>query len=456
MLQIKNTLGGGKSEGLYAWSKNSVGMSDFKVLDKSVSTLPYPFYYSSAVVYNGEIHILGSGDSGYEKYHYKWDGSSWTSASTLPYSFNFGSVVVLNGEVHILGSYIGGSQTKHYKWDGSSWTSVSTLPYSFYYGSAVVYENEIHILGGDSGRTKHYKWDGSSWISVSTLPYNFYEGSAVVLNGEIHILGGSASITSHYKWDGSSWTSVSTLPYSFYYGSAVVYENEIHILGTYRSGFRQYYYKWDGSSWISVSTLPYNFYNGYAVVFDNGIYAMGGKGGNTKHYLIIGRFPVYTFIDYIVSDKESAYPDDAVHTDGYYYKNINGSITAKDFGFAKMTYGTFVPSSNTKSLSVVHNLGEELKRLIVLKTEENNESPYKINNLILRRGGASTHGGGSASYGSHYNGISVSISASSGSYSDATDDGITFTGYIDLNFAFADSTDVYFAKGETYYWIALA
>ena len=370
MLQIKNTLGGGKPEGLYAWSKNSVGMSDFKVLGKNVSTLPYPFYYSSAVVYNGEIHILGSGDSGYDKYHYKWDGSSWTSASTLPYSFNSGSVVVLNGEVHILGSYMGGSQTKHYKWDGSSWTSVSTLPYSFYYGSAVVYENEIHIFGGDSGRTKHYKWDGSSWISVSTLPYNFYDGSAVV--------------------------------------------------------------------------------------FDNGIYAMGGNGGNTKHYLIIGRFPVYTFIDYIVSDKESAYPDDAVHTDGYYYKNINGSITAKDFGFAKMTYGTFVPSFNTKSLSVVHNLGEELKRLIVLKTEENNESPHKINNLILRRGGASTHGGGSASYDSHYNGISVSLLASSDSYSDATDDGITFTGYINLNFAFADSTDVYFAKGETYYWIALA
>ena len=39
----------------------------------------------------------------------------------------------------------------HYKYDGSAWTSVSTLPYTFYDRPAIIHENNIHILGlGDS------------------------------------------------------------------------------------------------------------------------------------------------------------------------------------------------------------------------------------------------------------------------------------------------------------------
>ena len=65
------------------------------------------------------------------------------SVSTLPYEFTRGSAVVLNGEIHILGG--NDSSTSHYKFNGSSWESVSTLPYEFYRGSAVVYNSEIHI-----------------------------------------------------------------------------------------------------------------------------------------------------------------------------------------------------------------------------------------------------------------------------------------------------------------------
>ena len=36
----------------------------------SISTLPYNFVYGSAVVYNNEIHILGSTNSSSSQYHY--------------------------------------------------------------------------------------------------------------------------------------------------------------------------------------------------------------------------------------------------------------------------------------------------------------------------------------------------------------------------------------------------
>ena len=195
-----------------------------------VSTLPYEFKNGSAVVLNDEIHILGSGVSGNETKHYKYDGSTWTSVSTLPYNFYDSSAVVLNNEIHILGSGVSGNDTKHYKYNGSEWVEVSTLPYSFYYSNAVIFNDEIHILGGNGGETKHYKYNGSDWVEVSTLPCNLLNGTVVIYNNEIHILGGRYT-EKHYKYNGSEWVEVSTLPYNFISGSAVVYNNEIHILG---------------------------------------------------------------------------------------------------------------------------------------------------------------------------------------------------------------------------------
>ena len=276
----------------------------------SVSTLPYDFCNGSAVVLNGEIHILGGYSSGNYKKHYKYNGSSWEEVSTLPYNFCYGSAVVWNNEIHILGgSDSSSTYTQHYKYNGSSWSSVSTLPYGFFRGSAVVLNNEIHILGsnyyksnGSTDDTKrpyrknHYKYNGSSWESVSTLPYAFCSGCAVVLNNEIHILGSEySSRTEHYKFNGSSWESISTLPYAFYDGSAVVYNNEIHILG----GGGSYsdmtnHYKFNGSSWESLSTLPYRFGDGAAVVWNDEIHILGsysnnssGIGNFTKHYNVI-------------------------------------------------------------------------------------------------------------------------------------------------------------------------
>ena len=207
---LKNSLGsgggGGNGGGVacqFSIKENSVVVNQ----DEVISTLPYDFNYGSAVVLNDEIHILGSSGSGNSKKHYKWNGTSWTSASTLPpYNFYFGSAVVLNDEIHILGGSDEYGFKSHYKWDGTSWTSVSKLPYAFVNGSAVVLNDEIHILGSDNtsstyNHVKHYKWNGKSWTSVSTLPYDFYCGSAVVLNDKIHILGGGVSEgdTKHYK-----------------------------------------------------------------------------------------------------------------------------------------------------------------------------------------------------------------------------------------------------------------
>lgn len=261
----------------------------------SVSTLPYNFYNGSAVIYNGEIHILGSSRSSDYSKHYKWNGLMWLEVSSLPYNFCNGSAVVYNNEIHIFGSsyYSGDYQnaTNHYKWDGTDWSEVSTLPYYFYNGCSVIYDDEIHIIGGIGSNRSHYKWDGTNWISVSTLPYIFYWGSAVVYNDEIHILGSGeyGYFKRHYKLDGSNWSEVSTLPYNFYNGCAVVLNNEIHILGAYDSANYTEHYAWSGTNWNEVSTLPYNFREGSSVIYNDDINILGGtgeEGGPTNHYQI--------------------------------------------------------------------------------------------------------------------------------------------------------------------------
>ena len=180
-----------------------------------VSTSSIYSEYSCTAIYSNEIHLF-TWDNTIDQYggahHYKWDGSTWSEASTLPYPFalysanNFisiGKAVVFDNELHILGGGIDllenvSYQKYHYKWDGSSWTSVSTLPYDFATdGVAIVYDNKIHILSGNTTHsfdsdvtgTEHYAYSaGSSPTQTITV-----QGMTPNSNG---ILGLPTSATS--------------------------------------------------------------------------------------------------------------------------------------------------------------------------------------------------------------------------------------------------------------------
>lgn len=310
---------------------------------KALGTLPYSFKQGSAVVYNGEIHILG-GTGGNTK-HYKWNGSEWINVSTLPYMLGEGSAVVYNGEIHIIGSALGSSDKHHYKWNGNEWVNVSTLPYMFYRCPAVVYNDEIHIMGRGADNKNHYKWNGSEWVSASTLPYAFHNGSTVVYDGELHILGGNTSpdYIRHYKWNGTEWVSVSTLPYGFKYGSVFVYRGEIHIIGGENGNTK--HYKWNGIEWESADTLPYTFTQGSAVVYHDEIHIMGGINSGcdklfysfdtspTATLTFVGKFvlkdkrPLTSMREYLNGDFISLLPADLQTALTTVKKVTNGEVT---------------------------------------------------------------------------------------------------------------------------------
>jgi hypothetical protein len=78
-----------------------------------------------------------------------------------------------------------------------------------------------------------------------------------------------------------------------------------------------------------------------------------------------------TLVGYVVSDDENAYPDKAVHTDGYYYEKVEGGITAKMFGCTKMAIDTFAFTADTPvNAAINHSLGEKPKYLFILINAE--------------------------------------------------------------------------------------
>lgn len=371
MLQIKNTLGGGKPEGLYVWKKNEISKSDYYQKKVKIRA-SLDFSYGSAVEMNGVLYILGGSDTSDTSYNDSrtfrtWDGETFKSyyntsdSQYLPYDFYDGSSVVLNGEIHILGG--SGNNTAHYKWDGSSWTSVSTLPYAFYRGQATVYNNEIHILGGwgsgtNDANNNHYKWNGTEWVKVGTTPYYCRNGYAVTLDDGIHLIGGY-NCSYHYVWNGSSWVSKTSYPYTCYSGGCVVLNGYFHILGG--TGTQSYHYYWSGSEWALVTdSMSYGMYNGAAGTLNDEIYLIGGTSYSNNFYLEYGWDAVHTFVNYVVSDKETAYPDGG-EKDGYYYEKVSD---------VKVASGTISLSTSitttTKSINIEHGLGKTPTKFAIM------------------------------------------------------------------------------------------
>ena len=270
------------------WIKTSVPYKNVKTMTNigaheavnsiMSGTLPYKFYNGSAVVFNGEIHILGGTEG--KTNHFSWNGRGWTQHDGLPFDFCNGSAVVFKDRIYILG----GSEepTKCYYWNGTKWTKSTDIPYKFKNGAAVVYDDKIHILGGTLSDSNHYTWGGKSWTKLTDLSYTFIDGAAVVYKDKIHLFGSSATTFAkvHCTWDGSDYKILSNLPVDFYNGCAVAGDRYIHIIGGTNTENNRYHY--DGKEWTKCEDIPYSFIDGSSVVLNGVIHILGGSTTNME------------------------------------------------------------------------------------------------------------------------------------------------------------------------------
>lgn len=206
---------------------------------------------SKAFVFNNNLYIVVGTDI------YRYDTTAWTKVTTVPsidghtsVSIRIGTVAVYDGAVHFaLGWQESTSNYNfryHYKWDGTTWTSVSTLPVQGFYSNFIVLNNQLYLLIGSSTElNSFYRWSGSSWTSLGSIsPYPqsaefiaFYK-TVDSIGEKIHLIfnytpsGGSLTVA-HRVYDGTSWSDgqdLSVLPSSYNIMCGICFNNaESHI-----------------------------------------------------------------------------------------------------------------------------------------------------------------------------------------------------------------------------------
>ena len=120
------------------------------------------------------------------------------------------------------------------------------------------------------------------------------------------------------------------------------------------------YYIWGSTSSNEIyTTNASSKYNVYLKNSDGEVF-LESDSANYKYDIHSAKIE-YTFLDYVVSDKKTAYPDCTVHTDGYYYEKVPESwgskietmTVTKESGFAYSTIDVSNPFGNADKVKSV-------------------------------------------------------------------------------------------------------
>lgn len=124
------------------------------------------------------------------------------------------------------------------------------------------------------------------------------------------------------------------------------------------------------------NSISYTFY------VDNGastnreiMIALNSNKDELKTYSAKANF---TFIDYIVSDKETAYPDGG-EKGGYWYEKVVEGISPEMFGLTKMAVDKYTPTAEDNLMTIPHSLGETPK-IAILIADKNDVGEYLSSN----------------------------------------------------------------------------
>ena len=126
------------------------------------------------------------------------------------------------------------------------------------------------------------------------------------------------------------------------------------------------YYIWGSISSNEIyTTNASSTYNVYLKNSDGKVF-LESDSANYKYDIHSAKIE-YTFLDYVVSDKETAYPDGG-EKGGYWYERVVGDgLTPEMFGCTKMAVDKYTFASSSKlNGNIPHSLGEIPKYLFIL------------------------------------------------------------------------------------------
>lgn len=177
--------------------------------------LPAPRGGEAAAVLDGEIHVIGGGNSHStiaDHSVYDPHSDSWSSAMPLPRAEGSPAAVVLDGKLWAIGGRSGFSDYgKVYVYDsaGDAWSTGPSISPRGTAGAAV-WHGAIYVFGGES-QARQQTLDGvlelasgaSNWKRVAKLPTARNYARAVVFRRAIYVVGGSITFGNSHGAYGS-------------------------------------------------------------------------------------------------------------------------------------------------------------------------------------------------------------------------------------------------------------
>ena len=208
--------------------------------------------------------------------------------------------------------------------------------------------------------------------------------------------------TCDIKKNGATLTIVSS---NFDINSIVDYKDFFNNF-TFNSGTKAFKTESDVLKWC------YNTDYGYFVdvnSFTNGVFTLTGSIGSEYTYTNVNyngtkvlSEEIKEFLDYVVSDKETAYPDGG-EKGGYWYEKVIEGINLKSiFNLTDIAVDTFTPTSNLDSINIPHSLGKVPKVALIVARYGDIKSSYK--NQITLYGSITEFSMGSGARLSYLNG----------------------------------------------------
>ena len=159
------------------------------------------------------------------------------------------------------------------------------------------------------------------------------------------------------------------------------------------------------------------------------------------------------FVDFVVSDSPTSYPDGG-EQGGYWYKKV---VEGTTFGLEKFAHGSFMFGTNQESdFTLEHNLGARPKFLVIYTDDDLKNLKYAIRSL--QAVDRYRYGTSSPNLDCFYVNA-IKQSSTSTSYEGFTDSSLTAINEEQVNDSMiilhCDSI-CYFCAGKTYYWAAFA
>ena len=370
MLQIKNTLGGGKPNAPYAWAK--------------YNTIENPIYYINPS-FTAKVITAGSV---FEIVTSSFDASKVDTSFFEGFKFDVNTVnlsVYKENEKYYISKGGNLSSPREFTYDPTTMRfNINNLSDSI--------GTKLPLNGGNYTGNKP---TGEYEIVVDSLiEYIIDDSPNKYPNGEVHTDGFFYRYAPEGLYAWKKYEAV-TIP-----AAHITFENSAWS----RDTTNDYMYKAMNSTDVDVSILKKEDFDGATgttrygppdtVSISNGIitytnsnttkkcefkvengifYQKGSDTYDHAHYGaltldIVEHTRMGDFIDYIVSDKETAYPDGG-EKGGYWYEKVS-DLNLSSIGCTKYEMGSITPSSNTVNVTVTHSMGIKPKYGIMVREAE--------------------------------------------------------------------------------------